>query len=794
MNPKPRKLNLPIIVLSFILTVHAPPTVAFAQETSGNTTPGTPSSESSSNTTTETSQETNPVNPTTPVAGPINESHGTVTVGIGGVQMDHPSLKFGQYSGLQRDGLFFAGDVDLQTTYSPYYFDLRGNDLGLEDRNITLETGWLGTDKILLNYNQIIQLNPNPSETIFNGAGGTYLSLPAGFVRGTSTSTMTIPTLNDVELEQKRKDMSAAYSKAIGDYDLTLSYRRINKDGIISLGAPIGINGGAVVTTVLPAPVDYTTDEVKSSISYTGSRGQAQFEYYLSVFKDANSAFSWQNPYLFVQEGPQFGCPFSGICYPASANPAVGLTSLPPDNQAQRFSLSGGLNFPLSTRIYGLAEYGMMTQNADLLPYSNNPTSDIVYPLPRNTSEAEIDTVHLNLDISSRPFSKLSLSLKQRFYQTENKTPYTLFLRVINDSGAGIPQTTPSSEAAEYSIPYDYSQYTTKLDATYALMKATQLKMGYTYDVMDRDYREIGITRENTYLAKLTTHYIPLTSVSLTASEGIKRSDGDYSASKLYDYLHTQAYIDTLPANMQFENSPWMRKFDIADRNRNKLGATFTWMPVTTTSIGLYYTYWTDDYVDSPIGLQSSDHRSYTLDLTYTPTEYVSTYFYFTREDLKTQQESNAFTSGSTPATSYDDPATLWGANISNMINTVGVGLSFLLIEHTLTLDFDGSFSRATEGFQFSGSALATANGVTPPTNMPDLMNQIVTLKLTGKYKVSRSVMVSLRYQYESYISTDFSTDNVPPASAVLSDVLTLSGSVPNYEAHLGVATVTYQF
>ena len=703
---------------------------------------------------------------------------GSITIGGALTDLDSKSFKYGEYTGVNDDSIYFAGDVDLSYSRNAFYLDFRGEDIGLENRSLYLEEGVYGKYKLYIGYDELTHLISNNSKTIFDGAGGTNLTLPSGFVRGAATSNMTnlSSSRRDIELETMRKTGTAGFGYSLGsNADFKISFKQETKEGTKSIGGTAGTGGGNARSIVLPEPVDYTTDELRASVAYNSEKTQLQFDYYLSQFNNDKKSITWNNP-------------FTGTNFPTTA-----LISLPPDNQHQRFSLLGGVNLPFATRVSAIAEYGMMKQNDVLFPYSYNSSSTITTPLPRTTADAEIDTAHFELNISSRPLSRLGLTAKYRYYETDNETPRDLFLYVNNDTGGA--QITASNGEALYNLPYDSTQNLLKLDASYYLFNGTTLKVGYDYDIITRDYREVNRTIENTYRARLNSNLSSFAAAGVNLAYGERRIFGQYDESALYDAYHTEAYINTVtPTNIRFDTHPDSRKFDIANRDRTRYGANITLFPHYTTTTGLYYSATKDDYEGSLMGLKYSKNNTYTVDVTFAPLDIVSTYVYYTREEIDSQQASRYFASGAAKATQFTDPTRDWWADHSDNVDTVGIGTSIGFMENRLTIGVDYSYSESTSNIKFKtgGSTALGASGTVE--DLPDLKTKLQTVNTSAKYKLTKNTTLGLGYQYENYKSDDWATDSVDPASTTLANVLTLSGSVPDYKAHQAMLTVAYNW
>lgn len=676
---------------------------------------------------------------------------GSFTIGEAVVDMGQRSAKAGEYSGLDNDMTYPVGEADLSYNNASMYLDFRGSNLGLENRNAYIESGRYGKYNIYLEHDEAIHLISNNARTPFDGTGSANLTLPAGFVKGSSTSAMTNLSANTkyVDLSLERKAGTAGFSVALGrDITFKGSYKREEKDGTKQLGGTIGFLGAAI----LPEPVDYTTDELRTTLAYNGKAAQAEIAYHLSTFTDNNDSLSWDNPF--------------------NNNPTTGKNSLPPDNRYQKISLSGGANLPYSSRISAVAEYGEMKQDEALLPYSNNASTVISAPLPVASADAKISTTHLMLNLASKPISRLSLDAKYRYYKTKNETPMNLFQYVTVD---GSSQPSTSGANAVYNLPYDYVQNQFKMDASYYIFRGTALKAGYDRDIIGRDYREVAKTTEDSYKVRLSSRAIPSAFVSADYSQSQRRIDGAYDASRVYDSMHTSGYIAS-PDSQGFSNNPELKMFDVAERDRQKYGAKISLFGAQDTSIGVAVNSQVDNY-DTTLGLKDSSNTSYTLDFSMSPAEAVTVYTFYTKEKISYDIAGRQFTTGTSS----------WSADNENDINTAGIGTTVDFMEKALTIAADYSYSESTGSIKLtSGSSI--------PVAMPNQKTYLQRLKANGKYRINENMTAGIGYEIESYSSDDWSTDGIAPASSAVSNILTLTGSAGDYFAQKGTMYLSYNF
>src|SRR3990172_8337047 len=124
----------------------------------------------------------------TPASGVLT---GSITIGGALVDLNNKSAKHGEYTGIDNDRFYLSSDADLSYNKDASYVDLRIKDLGLDNRGIYIEGGRYGKYKLFLEYSELPHLISNNSKTTFDGVNTGNLTLPAGFVKSSSTSTMT---------------------------------------------------------------------------------------------------------------------------------------------------------------------------------------------------------------------------------------------------------------------------------------------------------------------------------------------------------------------------------------------------------------------------------------------------------------------------------------------------------------------------------------------------------------------------------------------------------------------------
>ena len=690
------------------------------------------------------------------------EITGEATAGAALVDIDGEPYKYGEYTGVSDDDIFLLGSADIGYYNGDYYLELAAKDIGLDNKSLLLKSGKFNGYNAFIGYSELPRLISNNSSTIFRGAGSD--TLEHDITPQTSSQAMDLSGLKDVNLELQRKKLALGFSRRAGSLSYGIEFSREEKDGLKSIGGTVGTSGGNGRGVILPEPVDYKTDELRANIGWDKGASYARFEYLLSAFDNSTESLTWESVYST----------------PATAT-GDGRIALPPDNMHQRFSLSFGTSLQfLSTRINGVAEYGIMEQDEELMPWGINNTT----ALPRESAMAEIDTKALTLNISSRPAQRLGLNIKYRLYSTHNRMPRQAFRYFKNDSAAQV-----AVNDTVFSLPFDYTLQNVSLDTSYYLARATTLRAGYEHEAIGRDYRESASTGEDTVRVSLQSSYFEDLSLGLKASYGERVADGYDQFNHYNEYRWTDLVAAGLAASPQtaFDNNPFLRKFDQADRKRTTAGASATYFPAPTVAVSAFYDYSMDDYQHSVLGLQSSNSNRYTADVNLTLSGDISVYGFYTKEIRDTHQKSVSFTTKGEGNDSHDLVGNLWKAFHDDDIDTIGAGASMGFLEDSLVVKLDYAYARSRSEIAFEKGADLTSSG----GPMPALKTKLHSIGLTGTYRLNKNLSLGGGYRYENYESDDWQTDVELDASTA---VLLMSGPVEDYEAHQATVFVTYHF
>lgn len=622
---------------------------------------------------------------------------GEVEVGAGHVSGD--SFKFGEYNGLEEEGGFFVGNATARyRAEDATYLDLLFYDLGLDSRSLRVEGGKQGKYKLFLEYDEIPHNISDSTATPYRGTGSETLSLPAGWVDAGSTAGMSAlgGSLRDVDLHTKRERVGVGVAFVPrSNWQTAVQYRHEEKEGKMATAGSFFFNAAQLVE-----PVDYVTDQVDASVSYSASNWQAKLAYYGSMFDNKDQSLLWQNAYT-----------------PLVAGADEGQLALAPDNQFHQIVLSGAYQLSQRTQASADVAVGRMEQDEDFLPATVN-TSLLVPSLPRSSADAEVDTLTANFRLVSAVTDKLRLNGAYTYNDRDNDTPQSTYSWVTTDSFVATPRTNQ---------PYSFTQSELKLSGDYRIDKSTKVSAGFDHDRHERTRQEVNTTRENTVWGKLSKR----ARENLDLSVKFAHAERDNSPYK--------------PApDVDPEQNPLLRKYNLADRTRNSAEFHASLIPHERVNLGFAVDFARDDYSRSQLGLTDGQELGLNADASVLLTDDTSLHLFVGRERIRSKQAGSQ--SGSVPD---------WFARNDDTVTSAGIGIAHQLIEDKLDVGADYTAIRSTGKIDVDSG--------TPDPPFPDLKTDLDSLKLYANYRLREDMTLNAAYWYENYNSKDWHLDGVAP-------------------------------
>lgn len=652
---------------------------------------------------------------------------GSLDFGLGYVNKD--SLRFGDYRGLEKERVYLALDGDMHyRDLAGKYVDIYARNLGYDSRELDMRTGERSVYELRFGWQEIPKYRGYGAQTPFIGSGKDFLTLPEDWVRANTTSGMT--ALQDslvaapLKIQREILDLGATL-KFADNFAYRIDYQRQKKTGTRPLSAGMYFSNASV----MPAPVDFTTDIFDMDITWSGKKAQIQAGFLSSEFENGYSSLTWENPFRSQSVHDMF------------------RAALEPDNKFYQYSLSGAYAFTPRIKISGQAISGRMTQNDSFLPYTINPRySDL--PLPRQSLDGRLDLSTFNLSgkLYMRLNNKLSFTARGKWDERDNKTPVDLYTPVVTDLIPLQPR---------YNRPYGYKRELYSADLRFRAHRAIRISGGMRQENTDRTLQAVERSEETTWWgeAKISPTYL--------AELRFKVESADRDVS---DYLQ--------PDDGRAMDHPLMRKFNMADRERDRMLIELDLMPTESLGLNFSYIQADSDYQDSPLGVQSSVDDSYSINLNYALGSKLNIYGFYTYDEIEAELLS-----------STGVRAEPWKANTRDRVDTWGLGMSSVISERSsLGVDYVSSVAKGDISVQ--------------TTDLEDpfetLKTNLKNLKIHFDYTINDRWGYKLYAEQEEYSSTDWAIDGLGVDG--INSILSMGEVSPNYTVWYYRFQLNYRF
>ncbi len=621
---------------------------------------------------------------------------GELDFGLGYLSDD--SLRFGDYRGLEEEGFNLALDGDVHfRNLDGRYFDLYARNLGDDNRQLEMRGGNQGSYQFRFAWREIPKYRGFGTQTPFLGVGSDHLTLPADWVHASTTGGMSAlqSSLKAAHLKTQRETLDAGVTLNFArNWTYKADFQHQEKKGTRTLGAGLFFNNA----TILPAPVDFTTNQFDMGLSWAGKRAQVQFGFIGSYFDNGNDSLTWQNPFSSSPLQQTF------------------RAALEPDNEFYQFNLSGAFAITSWMRLSGQAALGELSQDEPFLPITINPSySDL--PLPRSSLDGKLDTSTFNLSgkLTARLNNRISFTARGKLDERDNKTPVDFYTQVPTDL---------FPVGGRFNRPYSYEREQYSAELRLRAHRILRFSGGGRQENLDRTLQAVARTEETTWWGEVK--FSPLISSQLRFKlESSKRDISDYIP----------------PDDGGPIDHPLLRKFHLADRDQERVQVELDLMPAGGLGLNFSYFEASADYDESAIGLRASDEQSYSVNLSYAIGKKITLYAFMTRDEIDADIV-NATAVNAVP----------WNAVTRDRITTGGFGLTAHTSEKTsIGFDFVTSSSKGDISVQTSLQE--------DPFN--PLRTDLRNAKLHFDYEVNEHWAYKLYAEYEKYSSQDWTIDGL---------------------------------
>ena len=697
-----------------------------------------------------------------------------------GYQTDAPYY-MARYGGILHEApylIFKAGLAggDPWDSKRATYWDADADVLGFDTRSFRARYGEQGKWRLGTSYDAFARAYTERAYTPFEGVGGTTLTLPLNWVPSTSSAGFT--TLNR---SLKAVKLRVSWETVAGDFVLT-PYQRYEvrlhtryrvRDGLRAQSLPFGVDGDTAVGVFFPQRVDYRSSDITGTIGYADRRLQWSLGYTFSAFSDQIDATKVSDPFSRLVGPP--GPAGAAAGYPN----AVGQYSSPPDSSAHHVLGTLGYSITPMTRFTARASYIVQNQNDPFLPYTANPLLAAPTPLPRTSLQGSIQKTNIALGLTAQPFSPLDLSARYTFDDRNNRSPTDVYNYVANDVQNQFPLVPGASRYIRLNLPHSFTFHDAKLEAKYRFGPRVSLVVGYDGDFQYRTNQQVDYTAEHALRAKLLGTFE--SGSGWVSYRYASRTGSTYNDALPWNMSHTQAYLAASRNNQSIE-FPQMRKYHLADRDRQEVKAGATFDATQAVVFNLSGGYNATTYPDSPVGLNKQKSLVLDADVSYA-VETVTASAFYTFERMLSRQTGYIVGNGNlTNAQQY------WQTGNRDTTHTVGIRADWRVVpgKYKLGVNYDLSLGGMRTDFESNPFVVYT---VTAP--LPDTREITHNFGVKAEYAVRVDTTVKIGYNFQRHVSRDWQYDlSIAPVAQILGSGIT----PPRYTAHVFSLTTRFDF
>ena len=706
----------------------------------------------------------------------------TNTIEAGSIYSSQNSARFGQYNGLNDGGFYGLGGFDIrggdgydQSKNSALRWKLNGSNLGTTSRTVDGSVGDQGKWKVNLGYDELQHNITDSYQTPLQGSvGGNNFTLPTNF--GTvntatgkpGTRFLTPAQASDFQTEKEyvsRKNGSINTSYTFNDQlSAQIDYNHLDQSGakLIGTGTQGGINlpggstGKAEAINMIMNPTSYQTDNVNAALNWKGDKGHLTSGYYGSIFHDDYNSLSWQG----AQATGASGCAGSN-CYTNNT------MSTAPSNSLHQANLTGGYNFTQTTKLAGGFSYGYNTQNSSyaptLIPQAIGTPYNMMQAggLPTSSLNGVVETKHGDLKLTNQSIKDLTLTAGFKFNERDNNTSSNTYK--YNDLG--------NAAFTGVNTPYSNSKAQYEASAAYRLTKAQNVTLTYNHENIKRwcngvvgGAECVASPSTNEDKVDLTYRLKAFEAVNFNAGYSFadRRADAANYLANSGNYANTTVGGQNSNSVLNGGNYAGYVAYPYASRIQNMGKAGVTWQVSQKLDVGVNGRYSYDSY-DATLGVQNGRSAGVNVDTTYSYAENSTVSAYWNWQNG--QRNLNSGTTGNGTAAYTPNqivaPLNVWNNQLEDNSNTVGLMTRRGgLLNGKLEVIGDASYALDTTGYstQVPYSTATACGNSTQLTcgSLSPIKNEIMSLKLTGHYKVHKNGKVALTYMYQKLNSNDY--------------------------------------
>ena len=613
-----------------------------------------------------------------------------------------------------------------------YFLNLSGSKIGFNaeeeeiqrDSEVLFNVGLRDQFKYSLFYKETPHNLSLGARSAFTNVGSTALQ-------------STLPSFANDQASIPAASLAEYYNKPTFDY--TMDRRDYGAEMELSFGTPFFLkarfehnetNGLLPVGTMftvssvsgskeLPAPIDYSSDNVYLTAGYRSSNLIATLDGTISDFKNSNSSFSYH---------------YSNTTL--AANPTQ-RTYLAPDS--------------MHYKVGGNVMYRMPFWSSTLMARASHSISENTISTREETGvnldnsgsfDGKITYTTVSAAITSSPTKALDTKIYLNYLDKNNESsdPFRYHTAVYN-SALGLTE------------KFDYSKLNGGFDIGYKLPAKTKLSAGYEYLRIKRVMHAPDLTNSSSWgvrndAPKTEDHIVYL-----------------QAKNELLDWMTAKVRYERLFRSSDFRGDlfagltdnrlikAFWRPADTADKTQDMVKVGLDFEPTSNLSVGVEYSLKYNDYTDSILGMQRDTRNEFYADANY-QIAMVKLQPYVELEVVNNNSKHRRYqTAGAaTPFSSTNNSTNYnWSSDRKDVNYALGINTDVDIIKDKLTFAAGYRFERASGEQDFTTSV--TINTLFNNKYVDNYTKNSLSTNL--KYNVTKNLHVGLGYLFESLRYTD---------------------------------------
>ena len=482
-----------------------------------------------------------------------------------------------------------------------------------------------------------------------------------------------------------RRTAGAAFSIEAGrGLAVTAAVERQRRDGTRVGGVGFGLRNAVEIAE----PVDDVTDDATIGAELERSWGVARASVGYSAYRNALERIVIDNP-LRAADATAPGAHL-GPSAATTAGAARAAIAALPDNDALTASAGTVVRLPLRTRVSAdVTAARWRPGDAARLAFTSNTAIAEAGALSPPAVQGSIRTGSQTVQLTSAPWSRLSLRARWRRYELDNRTARVEVPGIarLDAVWEPIPRRT---------VPYSHDSTRAEAAIGYGLA-GWRLEAGARREEIGRTFRETEETRETAWMGSL--------SGALPGDGHLRlfyeRARRDFEA---YDSRASPGASRVLPHPVRSLGAG--RRYDQAIRDRDRAGLRVELAPAEALVAAASYTLDLRRYPGSAYGLVETRAHAASADLSFAPGGPWSAHAFYALEAASSFQR----TRHSPQPTISIDLRDVWDADLRDVAHSVGGGLALDLDAARTVVRVDAALQVADGRGDFS----------TPPGGIPD--------------------------------------------------------------------------